>query len=544
MSAYLQSGNNLSDVGNAATALSNLGAGSIATHLSTDYVPTGSQVISVTDYPYLATGNGSTDDSAAIQSAVNACPVGGAVYFPAPSNAYGIGSTIVLPAGGNITLIGPNGRYSDFSGTTKGTITALAGSNLDALIAEYYWWNNNTSVISQGIQISNRVLNCNATNQTGGLGHGYAGKNWRSVMHHSAVVNCKYSSGSFPTFISSATRGFTVSAVSGNGTTVTFTCANNFTASQGIYLQNLAGGFSGLNGNVTVASASGTQFTVTNATTGATTTGQASPIDSTNNLIENYIDTNTFVGCTHGPWFNGSKCTDNWVTSNVMALTGGTGTGVRCANNSGSGFFIVGNHIYGHANGIQAGNISLATIALNYIEPQSGSIPASQGTLYGIRLAPNGTGLTVTGNRVRVATTNPGGNTYLGISAQWVGSGAVSITGNTVDGGTSASDTLVALSRSGGTTCSVTVAGNNYTPSNSAVEFSNSSTTVTVNGGATYATNLTTTNTEGFDRLPASAGAPTGVPADLTTGVPFQIDTTNGRLWAYYGGAWHYAAMT
>lgn len=45
--------------------------------------------------------------------------------------------------------------------------------------------------------------------------------------------------------------------------------------------------------------------------------------------------------------------------------------------------------------------------------------------------------------------------------------------------------------------------------------------------------------TEGFLYLPTMAGQPTGTPTDFSGRAPLQIDTTNGKLWAYYSGAWN-----
>lgn len=55
---------------------------------------------------------------------------------------------------------------------------------------------------------------------------------------------------------------------------------------------------------------------------------------------------------------------------------------------------------------------------------------------------------------------------------------------------------------------------------------------------------LTTTSTNGWSYAPVTAGAPTGTPGNIVSGfVPFQFDSTNGKVWAYYGSAWHYAAL-
>lgn len=55
---------------------------------------------------------------------------------------------------------------------------------------------------------------------------------------------------------------------------------------------------------------------------------------------------------------------------------------------------------------------------------------------------------------------------------------------------------------------------------------------------------IATSATSGFFWAPGCAGAATGTPANTFTGrVPLVFDTTNGRLYAYYGGAWKYAAV-
>ena len=55
---------------------------------------------------------------------------------------------------------------------------------------------------------------------------------------------------------------------------------------------------------------------------------------------------------------------------------------------------------------------------------------------------------------------------------------------------------------------------------------------------------LATNATNGFLYVPTSAGAPTGAPTAYTGRAPLHIDATNGRIYAYYGGAWHYATLT
>jgi hypothetical protein len=75
-----------------------------------------------------------------------------------------------------------------------------------------------------------------------------------------------------------------VTAATGNGTTITYTARNNFLAGQTVTISGLgiASGASLNLANVVIASATATQFTVTNSTTGVSAgTGQAVAIAST-----------------------------------------------------------------------------------------------------------------------------------------------------------------------------------------------------------------------------------------------------------------------
>ncbi len=55
---------------------------------------------------------------------------------------------------------------------------------------------------------------------------------------------------------------------------------------------------------------------------------------------------------------------------------------------------------------------------------------------------------------------------------------------------------------------------------------------------------LATNATDGFFNVTTSAGLPSGTPTAFTGRAPIHIDTTNGRIYTYYGGSWHYAALT
>lgn len=54
---------------------------------------------------------------------------------------------------------------------------------------------------------------------------------------------------------------------------------------------------------------------------------------------------------------------------------------------------------------------------------------------------------------------------------------------------------------------------------------------------------ISTSATDGFLYIATCAGAATGTPTSVTGRVPIVFDSTNGRLYAYYGGAWKYGAI-
>ncbi|NDD53940.1 hypothetical protein EBZ39_08690 [bacterium] len=83
------------------------------------------------------------------------------------------------------------------------------------------------------------------------------------------------------------TQPATITNVSGNGTTVTYTADNGFSAGQTVFIQGILPSQYNL-GNVTIASRTSTQFTVTNPATGLYIQGGTalSAVDLTNYTAE------------------------------------------------------------------------------------------------------------------------------------------------------------------------------------------------------------------------------------------------------------------
>lgn len=121
----------------------------------------------VQNAPYNATGNGTTDDTQAIQNAINACPAGQVVYIPSGtykiSGALGInkgisvrgagpGNTILKMVGGEINIY--TSTYSanwDFSQSTSYAITngMTKGSTTLTTSGNHGWVQGNIILIDQ-----------------------------------------------------------------------------------------------------------------------------------------------------------------------------------------------------------------------------------------------------------------------------------------------------------------------------------------------------------------------------------------------------------
>jgi len=123
-----------------------------------------------------ATGNGSTDDTSAIQAAINAAPAGSTVFFPA--GTYLVSSTIQLVA--VLAYIGTTGSYGG------ATIKQKNASNLPAVIASYEWYNNSTTC-GNPVRIENLTIDCNSANNT--TSHGIVLMNYDSIIRECTVIN-------------------------------------------------------------------------------------------------------------------------------------------------------------------------------------------------------------------------------------------------------------------------------------------------------------------------------------------------------------------
>jgi hypothetical protein len=134
---------------------------------------TQSQIVTnVQDYGAL--GNGSADDAAAIQAAIDATPQGGTVWFP--PGTYLVGATISLKLA--CSYVG--------SSMFGSVIKQAAGKNLVAVVADAGYLANATTS-GRGVQVRDLTIDGNAAANT--QGHGLVLMTFRSDLHHLTVQN-------------------------------------------------------------------------------------------------------------------------------------------------------------------------------------------------------------------------------------------------------------------------------------------------------------------------------------------------------------------
>jgi hypothetical protein len=138
---------------------------------------------------YGATGNGSTDDTAAIQAALNHTPQGGTCFFPMPGSYYKISASLTIPSAVNV--LGPvparPGKYRDASTPTPPVIKAV-GAGIDAILTDtVYTAGASSPTPSSAITVAGLVID--GSGITGGSGHGIALCSAASSIENVGVQN-------------------------------------------------------------------------------------------------------------------------------------------------------------------------------------------------------------------------------------------------------------------------------------------------------------------------------------------------------------------
>lgn len=418
------------------------------------------QIFNVKDYG--AVGDGTTDDTTAVQNCINASAFGSRVFFPA--GTYLVSSTISLK----------KSRY--YYGTTRefSIIKQANSTNLDAVMASETWLSTGASPTSDNpIFMSDLGINGNKANQTSGSGIGLALITFWNQLQHLEISN---------TF----GDGLLLSSARRDTTEITNSAVE-------IRIEHIA-----------VRSAGGYGIRVYDPTPSAQTV------------------------------------TDGWIIDSIIQNP--VNDGIRVDSSAGWG--VQGCHLYGcPKNGIHMGRADSTRVIGNYIEPWGNS--STPDTYSAIVLGDNA-------------------NTWIGSSNPSIVTGNTAYFGGSIAGGTAING--IRLSTSSGATSHYVVAGNSmfsngfFTGISLLNQSSSASTTATVSGNlmSGWATSFSTTAnsgtmnvtgdtfrtlatgaTSGFSYLPPMAGVPAGTPASTAEGVPVVVDTTDNRLYAYYGSAWN-----
>jgi hypothetical protein len=135
------------------------------------------RVFNVKDYG--ATGDGTTDDTLAIQAAITASTQGSTTFFP--PGTYIVSSTISLRKSRSYV-----GAHREMV-----TIRQANGANLDAVLASETWLSVSSTTSDNPIFISHLGINGNKANQTSGAGHGIALVSFWNHLEHLEIVGTR-----------------------------------------------------------------------------------------------------------------------------------------------------------------------------------------------------------------------------------------------------------------------------------------------------------------------------------------------------------------
>lgn len=200
-------------------------------------------------------------------------------------------------------------------------------------------------------------------------------------------------------------------------------------------------------------------------------------------------------------------------------------------------------------NGLTPGGVTIVAGGVT----GSGAGTGATATLAGGSATPNGTGGTaivkgadsigapghaiLQGGSLLQGTNLPGGNaSVIGGTSIINTGGTASLTGGTGAYGGSALVT-------GGTPTGANADGGDVLIRPGPKTGSGATGDILLDGGRGGA--MATTAVAGYIMVTSCAGAPTGVPQTIPTGmIPMQVDTTNLRVYYYISGTWRYATLT
>jgi hypothetical protein len=375
-----------------------------------NYVVQGAQVVSVNDTAYGAVGNGTTDDTDAIQAALNATPSGGVCIFPQPSAFYLISKTLVVPAGRSVLgpAVGPPAKVPIINPTPP-VIKVADGANLDAIISDTAFTSASSAPgPAGGILLNGLVVDGNSANQTAGLGHGIA-----LMGSGNAIVDCgtqnTFGSGIVLADQSAAGHDCTASSLEEN--VVNF-CRVYRAGGYGIWVQRFVGISDGhMHDNIVdqdfAGAASAFSYTATQASPAVFTATSSAYINGQAVQLSGGTPPGGFANGTVYYVASASGATFSLAATPAGAAIDSTATGngtVRAVNSairmdSSGGWRIAHNHVYAlPGNGYDIPFASGAYIESNRVD-NFGQAGVAGVTYYGYNIGADAPGCKFTGNQ-------------------------------------------------------------------------------------------------------------------------------------------------
>lgn len=397
------------------------------------------------------------------------------VAINAAITASTFGSIVFFPQGTYIvssTIKLLKGRTYRGSGREGTTVRAKAATNLDAVMASETWLSTTPSPTSDNpIAIRDLKIDGNSSAQTSGLGNGLALITFWNTLENLEIVNNRGNG-----LLLTSKRRDNVEITNTAVECKVIRCAIRSSGAIGIYVED--------------------------------------------------------------PTPSAQTVTDGWIVDCVIDTTGQEGIMISTS----AGWLVQGNHLYGTArSGIWLDRGGFTRVIGNYVETYG--FAATAGTYCGMMCGGDGGGyigapgtMVFADNTIIYVDGAAAGSTIRGIRLEASNGvvGRVVLSNNGFYGGTHVAGSHGIRVGNQGATGSLFIKA-----SGNLVSGWDTPVTYVANGGVLSVTGdifqpgIPTNSTDGFSRLPSSAGPPTGVPADVTSGVPVTYDTTNNKLWVY-----------
>ena len=531
-------------------------AGGIMTGPIAGFQDKGGQVFNVMAYG--AKGDGTTDDTTAIETAIAAVQavqvggilVGGILYFPV--GTYIVSRTLKIPSWTTVrgasrmkssikqannanldAVISTADWATQYNITTYATMTDLTNAvpsptiGYMAYVLEYhsvYRWSGSppswtkTGYVNSPVNFEHLNIDGNGVNQSASVGQGN-GLVVCSFQNHLNDVEVHDTRGHGVLISDANYQGYLFANTQEE--THLFRVSVRRTGKHGIYVKYNGGGLAATDGFIhdCIVANSGYNFNNPTFALMANAVTSLAPyaairVESAGGwkITGNHVYSLPGSGIEVSGW--ATKVNDNYIESFGFGAVAGTYYGI--ANGTGTQVLNSGGNVISTALYAVAGEATvIAENTIRMTSQEQGFPPQSGTKCVGIsNWGSNAVGdyiATIVGNTL---VTSNAGSTWEGIRVGM--------------GGSSSTRMLLAIAAN---VCDGWPQNKNYTRTPG-------SGTLTVVGDV-FSSSLALSGTNGFANLPGVTGVPTGTPNDVSGGIPVVIDITDGTIYAYYGTAWH-----